>query len=308
MMKRPLLLAFLAVLVITSACSKFDDPSLQPPFDAAKTEPAPVMVAVPFDKNKNVFFGDLHIHTGLSTDAFVMGVRSTPNDVYTFAKGGAIEHGLGYPVQISRPLDFAAVTDHSEYLGQARQANLDVPSTRQSLRELLLEGSTLSITLAWLETTNFIRSNGFGYGVDQVDAEINKSAWQLTIDSAERHNSPGIFTAFIAYEWSAFSGAPTVHMHRNVIYRSSNVAEIPFSSLDSQRPEDLWKFLEEQNQQGKKVFAIPHNANLSDGRMYANQDSEGKPLTADYAAMRNRYEPISEIFQVKGASEKADHS
>jgi hypothetical protein len=291
------------IVALSSGCSKLDDSSLQQSFDPSEARPVPLMERAPFNKNKHAFFGDLHIHTGLSTDAYVMGVRSMPDDVYTFAKGGVIDHGLGYPVQISRPLDFAAVTDHSEYLGQARKANLDIPSTRQSLRELLLEGSSLSITRAWLETTNFIRSKGFGYGVDKVDIAINKDAWQLTIDSAERHNNPGVFTAFIAYEWSAFSGAPTVHLHRNVIYRSNNVADVPFSSVDSQRPEDLWVFLDEQNQQGKKSFAIPHNANLSDGNMYANRDSQGEPLSAEYAAMRNRFEPISEIFQVKGASE-----
>jgi hypothetical protein len=295
-------LSFIAALSLT-ACGKLDDPSLQPAFDPAKVKLPAKLTATAFNVDKSVFFGDLHIHTGLSTDAFVMGVRSIPDDVYTFAKGGTIEHGAGYPIQISRPLDFAAVTDHSEYMGQAKEAGLDVPTTRQPLRELLLEGSALSITRAWLESTSFIRSNGFGYGENKVDKVINKNAWQLTIDTAERHNEPGVFTAFIAYEWSAFAGEPTVHMHRNVIYRGSNVADIPYSSVDSQRPEDLWAFLDAQNKVGKAVFAIPHNANLSAGNMYANRDSEGKPLTAGYAAMRSRYEPISEIFQVKGSSE-----
>ena len=295
-------LSFIAALFIT-ACSKLDDPSLLPAFDPAKLRLPAKLLATPFKEDKSVFFGDLHIHTGLSTDAFVMGVRSTPDDVYTFAKGGTIEHGAGYPIQISRPLDFAAVTDHSEYMGQAREAGLDIPTTRQSLRELLLEGNTFSITRAWLETTNFIRTKGFGYGEDKADRTINKNAWQLTIDTAERHNEIGVFTTFIAYEWSAFAGEPTVHMHRNVIYRGSNVADIRYSSVDSQRPEDLWKFLEAQNKLGKTVFAIPHNGNLSAGKMYAKLDSEGEPLTEKYAAMRSRYEPISEIFQIKGASE-----
>ena len=300
--QKPISLLFVASLSLT-ACGKLDDPSLQPAFDPAKVTLPAKLTVTPFNANKSAFFGDLHIHTGLSTDAFVMGVRSTPDDVYTFAKGGTIEHGAGYPIQISRPLDFAAVTDHSEYMGQAREANLDVPTTRQPLRELLQEGSALAITWAWIESANFIRTNGFGFGENKVDKVINKNAWQLTIDTAERHNEPGAFTAFIAYEWSAFAGKPTVHMHRNVIYRGSNVADIPYSSVDSQRPEDLWKFLDAQNKVGKTVFAIPHNANLSDGNMYASRDSEGKPLTAEYAAMRNRNEPISEIFQVKGSSE-----
>jgi hypothetical protein len=286
-----------------AACSKLDDPSLQPAFDSASISAPPAMIAVPPSKEKHAFFGDLHIHTGLSTDAFIMGVRSEPEDVYIFAKGGAIEHGAGYAIQISRPLDFAAVTDHSEYMGQARVANLDIPTTRQPLRDLLLHGNSFSITRAWIETTNFVRTGGFGYGENKVDVAVNQAAWQQTIDAAEKHNNPGVFTAFIGYEWSAFAGAPTTHMHRNVIYRSNNVAEIPYSSVDSQRPEDLWQFLHQQNEQGKASFAIPHNANLSNGNMYLAQDSEGNPLTPEYAAMRNRYEPISEIFQVKGSSE-----
>ena len=285
------------------ACSKLDDSSLQPAFDSASISPPPAMAAVPPSKEKHAFFGDLHIHTGLSTDAFIMGVRSEPEDVYIFAKGGAIEHGAGYPIQISRPLDFAAVTDHSEYMGQARVANLDIPTTRQPLRDLLLHGNSLSITWAWIETTNFVRTGGFGYGENKVDVAVNQSAWQQTIEAAEKHNNPGVFTAFIGYEWSAFAGDPTTHMHRNVIYRSNNVADIPYSSVDSQRPEDLWQFLHRQNEQGKKAFAIPHNANLSNGNMYLASDSEGKPLTAEYAAMRNMYEPVSEIFQIKGSSE-----
>lgn len=299
----PLLIAGIYWLALLAACSKLDDPSLQPAFDPDKVEPPPEKAAIPYSEEKNVFFGDLHIHTGLSTDAYVMGVRSVPDDVYTFARGGTIAHGAGYPLRNSRPLDFAAVTDHSEYLGQARLANLDVPTTRQPLREILLEGNRLTITRAWFETVNFIRKNGFGYGVDKVDPAVNREAWQLTIDAAERHNDPGVFTAFIGYEWSAFGESPTIHLHRNVIYRGNNVADIPFSSLDSLRPEDLWTFLEEQNKQGKTSFAIPHNANLSDGSMYANGDSEGQALTVKYAQMRTRYEPISEIYQVKGASE-----
>ncbi len=293
----------LVITVLMPACSKLDDPSLEPAFDATLVEQPAPMVAQAYSTNKNVFFGDLHIHTELSTDAYVMGVRSVPDDVYRFAKGATIEHGAGYPIKISRPLDFAAVTDHSEYLGQARQASLDVPTTRKPLRDLLLNGSVAKITKAWLETTGFIRKNGFGFGVDIVDREINQGAWQLIIDAAERHNEPGVFTAFIGYEWSAFAESSSVHLHRNIIYRSNQVAPVPFSSIDSDRPEDLWKFLQLENQQGRACFAIPHNANLSNGNMYASRDSEGQPLTAEYAAMRSRFEPISEILQIKGASE-----
>jgi hypothetical protein len=296
-----------AVLLLTlsllTACSKFEDPSLQPAFDPALAVPPQPKAAVSPNPNRNLFFGDLHIHTSLSTDAYVFGVRSLPEDVYTFARGGTIAHGAGYPIRIARQLDFAAVTDHAEYMGQARMADLDIPTTARPLRELLLEGSRLAITWAWARSTSFIRYEGFGYGVDERDPALNHAAWQMTIDAAQKHNEPGVFTAFIGYEWSAFVDSPSVHIHRNVIYRSDNVSELPFSYLDSQHPEDLWNFLQHENDAGRTAFAIPHNANLSDGNMYRDVDSYGKPITAAYAAMRSRHEPLSEILQIKGASE-----
>lgn len=297
------LFATLFATLLLGGCSRFDDPSLQPAFDPALAVKPQPKAAVDFDANRNLFFGDLHIHTSLSTDAYVFGVRSLPEDVYTFARGGTIEHGAGYPIRIARQLDFLAVTDHAEYMGQARLADLDVPTTQRPLREVLLDGSRLSITLAWARTTSFIRFKGFGFGEDRPDPAVNLAAWQMTIDAAQRHNEPGVFTAFIGYEWSAFAGSPAVHIHRNVIYRSENVSELPFSYLDSARPEDLWTFLQQENDAGRTAFAIPHNANLSEGNMYRAVDSDGKPITAEYAAMRSRYEPLSEILQVKGSSE-----
>ena len=299
-------LPFIALLVFCatiSACSKLEDASLQPAFDPSLVRDSLPKEAVPANPQRNLLFGDLHIHTGLSTDAFVFGVRSLPEDVYIFARGGTIEHGAGYPIQISRPLDFAAVTDHAEYMGQARQASLDVPTTQRPLRDLLLNGNAFSITLAWIKSTGFIAKNGFGFGQDRVDKTINLDAWKMTVDAAQTFNTPGVFTTFIAYEWSAFMDASSVHIHRNVIYRSDEVSDLPFSYVDSPRPEDLWHFLERENKAGRHAFAIPHNANLSDGNMYPDVDSEGKQLTAQYAVMRNRYEPVSEILQIKGSSE-----
>ena len=293
-------LVFLAFLCL-AACSRLDDPSLRPKIAPARS--VQPLASVPYADTRQAFFGDLHIHTSLSTDAYVMGVRALPEDAYVFARGGVIAHGAGYPIQILRPLDFAAVTDHSEYMGQARLANLEIPTTVQSLPTLLREGSVLQITLAWLKTTLLVRRNGFSPAGADIDQAINRSAWQLTIDTAQKYYEPGTFTAFIGYEWSADAGDITTHMHRNIIYRSSNVSDIPFSSLDSDRPEDLWLFLQEQNRQGKIALAIPHNGNMSRGNMYASRDSQARPLTAEYAAMRTRYEPVSEVFQIKGSSE-----
>ncbi|MBT4163021.1 MAG: DUF3604 domain-containing protein [Gammaproteobacteria bacterium] len=293
--------AALVVLFALGACSKLDDPSLNPDTRnvATQAEKSPV----PFIEERQVLFGDLHIHTGLSTDAYIMGVRSLPEDVYTFARGGSITHGAGYPISISRPLDFVAVTDHAEYMGQTRLASLDIPTTRQPLSALLKNGRILEITMAWWETSGQVDSNGFSPGGAPVDKVINRSAWQMTIDAAERNNEPGVFTSFVGYEWSGDAGALTSHMHRNVIYRGSEVSALPFSKLDSNRPEDLWQFLHTERQRSIVAMAIPHNGNFSRGNMYAPRDSEGNPLDAAYAKMRSQYEPLTEILQIKGASE-----
>ena len=299
-------LAFVAVIVLITLSitySKLEDRSLIPKTNLVAIPQAETPSVINYNPNRQAFYGDLHIHTGLSTDAYIFGVRSQPEDVYIFAKGGVIEHGAGYPIQINKPLDFAAVTDHAEYLGQARLANLDFPTTQQALSDLLLNENLFTITLAWLSSGQQMSTNGFSPGGEAINTQINKDAWQMTIDAAERHYQPGLFTSFIGYEWSADAGDISAHLHRNVIYRTNDVADIPFSSLDSSRPEDLWQFLHKQNQLGKVAMAIPHNANFSRGFMYASLDSEGKPLTTEYAAMRRRYEPITEIMQIKGSSE-----
>jgi len=294
-----LLLAFMFGLL--SGCGGIDDPSLQPLYDAQSVEPPPDMPPSAADGHRNLYFGDLHIHTSLSTDAFVMGVRSLPDDAYRFAKGHTSVHAIGYPIRLSRPLDFAAVTDHAEYLGQAKALNLDVPLTRRPLRDLLLEGSKWEITHAWFETMSRLLNHGFSVGPS--DAVTTPQAWREIVRSAESHNQPGVFTAFIGYEWSAYVDDVSVHIHRNVIYRSSDISAKPFSSLDGDKPEDLWNFLDRESLQGRIAMAIPHNANISLGNMYKSSDSNNEPFTAEYAERRNRFEPIHEILQVKGASE-----
>ncbi len=284
------------------ACSKLDDPSLTPKVVNRAVQETQQRPSTPVAE-RQAFFGDLHIHTELSTDAYIMGVRARPEDVYRFAKGEKISHGAGYSIEISRPLDFVAVTDHAEYLGQARLTTLNLPTTRDPLPELLKDGRVWEITRAWLETSLAIKEHGFSPNGEPVDPEVNRSAWQETIDAAERHNEPGVFTSFIGYEWSGDKGDLTVHMHRNVIYRSNNVSHRPFSKLDSNRPEDLWQFLHEQNQLGIVAMAVPHNGNLSQGNMYAPRNSEGEPIDSAYAEMRGTYEPLTEILQVKGSSE-----
>jgi len=281
-----------------TACVKVDDPSLLPAFDAAQALPPPPKPQIEPNPERNLFFGDLHIHTALSADAYTFGVRAMPDDAYVFARGGTIEHGAGYPIRIDRPLDFAAVTDHSETIGIVRASNPDLPLTRRPLRDLLLNGTRFDIQRAWAGSITGI-DTAFSRPENGID--VIRSAWKHVIEAAERHNRPGEFTSFIGYEWS--SGKNRGHLHRNVIYRGSSAPDLPFSSADSPDPEGLWAALAEQSTQGMVAMSIPHNPNLSNGSAYEPNTFEGGALDANYAERRNRWERVSEILQVKGGSE-----
>ncbi len=293
----------LSLPLIVSACSKVDDPSLYPLFDPAEAEPPPSKALIEYSATRNVFFGDLHVHTGLSYDAYTNGVRTLPEDAYRFMKGGTIEHGIGYPIQLSRSLDFGAVTDHGEYLGVPRY--LDKESGGENkLREVMLTGSPLRITFNFLytifSTMSSVEQREKTFGIAGME-DVSRAAWQQIIDVAERHNDPGRFTTFIGYEWTSMPNAD--NLHRNVIYKTDSVPEFPFTSRDSNNPEDLWAALDKQREQGMQMFAIPHNGNVSNGRMYRSVTFNGEALSPDYAEKRLFNEPISEIMQVKGASE-----
>ncbi|MEH6549804.1 MAG: DUF3604 domain-containing protein [Pseudomonadales bacterium] len=286
------------LLVVCVACSPVEDPTLFPRFDSSEIGVLPDKPIQTPQTDRQLLWGDLHIHTSLSTDAYTMGVRALPDDAYRFARGGVIEHGLGYPIQISRPLDFAAVTDHSEYLGAVRSANPDLPLSRKSLRERLLNDGPLSVTIAFLQTT-------MGFSLKNVaelaSESVSTAAWQQIIEAAEANNIPGSFTTFIAYEWSSMPDSR--NLHRNVIFKSSLVPVLPFSAIDSEDPRELWATLNAQRAQGIASMAIPHNGNVSGGLMYKDTQFDGTAISAEYAEERMHNESVSEIFQVKGSSE-----
>jgi hypothetical protein len=280
-----------------------EDPTLQPIFDAANAQPMAALESVPSRADRQAFFGDLHIHSALSPDAYVFGVRAMPADAYRYARGATIEHGAGYPIRLTRPLDFAAVTDHSEYLGVVRAYGGQTTLGRESLRDRLLSDSKLAFTSAYFEALAELPSFQSGAaqvpkGLEHVPAE----AWRTIIAAAETYNEPGAFTTFIAYEWSSPS-RDYGHLHRNVIYGTSRVPDRPFSAADSQKPRELWRALDRQRAAGMPVLAIPHNPNLSNGETFGLVDRDGNPFDADYARSRRRNEPLTEIFQVKGTSE-----
>ncbi len=286
------------LIVYVSACSPVEDPSLYPAFDPADAAPIPDKTQSQFNPQRNLYWGDLHIHTGLSSGAWFQGVRTRPDDAYIYARGGEIRHPAGYGIQAQQPMDFAAVTDHAEYLGVLLNSNVRHPLDGSALRDKLLNNGQLANT--WMIVRTLLNRDINDYDLSNWRRHTS-NAWQETIESANAHNLPGRFTAFIGYEWTSMPDGQ--NLHRNVIYRSDDVGDLPFSANDSEDPRDLWTVLEKERAQGKDNLVIPHNGNLSDGRMYDAVMYDGGHLDSAYAERRMRNEPLSEIYQVKGSSE-----
>jgi hypothetical protein len=252
---------------------------------------------------KKVYFGETHEHTGWSFDAYLFGNKLTgPADAYKYAMGKPIKHPMGYAVQLKHPLDWVAVTDHSEYAGTVRLANEPGSAiSKLPIAKKLKVSSDADIQriFAWLGDSLAKKQPV----KELVDPQVAGSVWKENVALADRFYRPGKFTTFPAYEWTPTPN--NCNLHRNILFKDSKkVPAIPFSSLDSGYPEDLWKWMDAQRQAGHEVLAISHNANLSDGLMFPTEvDSRGRPLDATWAEARMRNEPLSEVKQIKGQSE-----
>ena len=250
---------------------------------------------------RSAFFGDLHVHTANSFDAFNFGVRATADDAYRYAKGEVIDHPAGYPIRLrGGPLDFYGVSDHAEYLGAVPAlADPDHPLATHRLAKIIQSGDPNDAAEAFSTLGAIITQ---GRPVPDLDAaSVIRSAWQANIEAAERHNKPGEFTTFIAYEYT--SNPDGAGLHRNVIFASERAPEAPYGGADSLNPEDLWDWLDSIRAEGIEALAIPHNSNVSLGKMFQTIDWAGAPIDQAYADQRSRNEPLIEITQVKGTSE-----
>lgn len=267
--------------------------------DAALSVQTPDIAANPL---KDVYFGDTHVHTILSFDAYLMGTRNTPDDAYEFAKGAAIPHASGFRMQMKKPLDFLAVTDHAFYLGMMRE--IAEGRVEHPLAEVVRGAvDPAGSTAAFAAVIGHLQKLGAAGGDDDLDNRaVARSAWQEVIEAAERHNDPGKFTAFVGYEYTS-SGPEFQNLHRNVIFRSAEVPDAPFPRLDSLNPEDLWDWMDANRKKGMESIAIPHNSNGSDGWMFQTTNWAGEPIDAAYAEQRMRNEPLVENTQVKGTSD-----
>ena len=247
---------------------------------------------------RNAYFGDTHAHSELSGDAYGFGNRLPPENAYRLARGEEVEHTGGFKVKLKAPLDFFMMTDHSEMIGIANLATDKSSDFYKSQIAGWLRGGTTADGAKFL----FAMQKAAGSGVNPpgYTSASMKSVWDRIQANAETFNEPGKFTTFKAYEWTSMPQGD--NLHRNVIFRGEKVADLPFSAMDSAKPEHLWAYLEEWRAKGADNLAISHNGNLSNGRMFELVDSWGAPLDAAYAARRNLNEPLHEAMQLKGTS------
>ena len=265
---------------------------------------------------RKAFFGDLHVHTTYSFDGYAFGTLATPYDAYRFAKGESISNPAGFAMQLSRPLDFYAVTDHAMFLGVVEAAadtstafsknpfskpyhDLNAPENMGTgTFDVLKRLTTFSSFLP--EAVTQILSGQLDRG-EVMD--VVRTAWRDSIDAADQHYVPGQFTTFAAYEYTS-STADMGNLHRNVVFKGTEkLPREPFSRFHSVNPEDLWQWMDELREKGVESLAIPHNSNGSNGQMFKLVDWAGNPMDDDYTKQRVRNEPIVEITQIKGTSE-----
>jgi hypothetical protein len=256
-------------------------------------------------------FGDTHLHTSFSFDAGAFGNRLEPRDAYRFARGQEVMASSGQPVKLSRPLDFLVVADHSDGMGffpmivGGDPIVMADPQGRK-WNELIHAGKGADAAL------DIIRNFGAGtisraiFPVPGTPAYRN--AWAATIQAAEEYNTPGLFTAFIGYEWTSNTGGN--NLHRNVIFRDNadRAGQVePYTTmkpLGSDNPVDLWKWMDGYEQKtGGRVLAIAHNGNLSNGVMFPMVEQFGKPVDREYVESRARRERLYEATQTKGDGE-----
>ena len=255
-------------------------------------------------------WGDTHLHTDNSIDAFGFGVRLGPDDALRFASGEEVTSTTGVTAKLDRPLDFLVIADHSDGLGATRRL-YDAP-------RLLIRDDTL---LRWhdmmhespeqsqMAIAELITAAAEGTLPEALrDPERQKEAtttiWNDHLETLDRFNQPGKFTAIAGFEYTLMPGGN--NLHRVVMFRdgSDKTSQIlPYPGIDNPVT-GLWDYMEAyEKATGGKALAIPHNSNISNGLMFELTGPDGGPMTAEYARRRAQYEPVVEVTQIKGDSE-----
>jgi hypothetical protein len=255
---------------------------------------------------RDVFFGETHMHTSWSIDAFAISgsTYNGPEEAYRYARGETINHPVGYQIKITEPLDWIGVTEHAEYVGAFMLA-ADPDSILRKKHPVMAKTLDIGVGVKALAAYMVLAKSIVNkHPIDAFrDPEVISTLWQRMVELADEYNEPGQFTTFPAYEWTAQPN--NKNMHRNIFFRDSKkVPDIILDSIDSPDPYDLWAWMDSQRAAGNELLAIAHNGNLSDGLMYPTEtDLHGRPIDAAWAASRARNEPLTEIKQGKGTSE-----
>ncbi len=261
-----------------------------------------------------VYWGDTHLHTGMSMDAGAFGARLTPEDAYRFARGEELTSSTGLKVRMDRPLDFLVVADHSDNMGffprlYDGDPDMLADPTGRKWYDMVQAGGQEGVEAA-VEIIIAFSQDKFPKALEsRPGTPAYRSAWEDTYKAAEKFNDPGRFTSFIGYEWT--SNTAGNNLHRVVILRdgADKASRIePFTTLrpeGSDNPVDLWNWMQAyEDKTGGQALAIAHNGNLSNGIMFPEIESfTGKPVDEVYAKARARWEPLYEATQIKGDGE-----
>ncbi len=276
----------------------------------AAPEPTPPPGPAKPDVPRQAFYGDTHVHTGWSADAGMDGAITGPVDAYRYALGEEITSNSGLPAKLSRPYDWFMVTDHSDGMGTINELIAGNPE--------MLEDETMK---RWYDALNsgdekraadakseLVVAQSTGKLPPTImDPKWMVSAWEKTVQAAEDFYKPGEFTTFIAYEWTVNANGGD-NLHRNMIFRGTAdqaLQILPLTTFETEDPEKLWEWMANyEAKTGDRVHAIPHNGNMSNGRMFEESRFDGSPMTSGWAEQRQKYERLYEVTQIKGQSEQ----
>ncbi len=291
--------------VLVGGCSREASAPATPAASAVADAPAPAAAALDrpaANPERNAYFGDVHVHTSWSFDAFTNGSRTTPTDAYAWAQGKEITNsGVGGKIQVQTPLDFYMVAEHAEFMGVFNQ--MSDPASPLSRTELAKGVTSPDPNVRLQAFAGVLRDMSAGK-IDPTltDPALARSVWSEIVKAAEAAYRPGHFTTFAGFEWT--SNPKQRNLHRVVVFRdTAHLPDMVLSALESEDPETLWQWMDGLRARGSTLLAIPHNGNASDGRMFETVRFDGRPIDAAYNRMRAANEPLYEITQIKGTSE-----